>query len=129
MLYLLSHDQQDRTVQFEMSIQVIRKHAALVALCAGNQVSKIATIRKTDKSFSYKINWGKAGPGGYVRSVVKQKKHPRRFDAVGNDDFNANPEHRRYRRQKSIRAIPSNRVDYVASERLNVIQKDPAPAH
>ena len=53
----------------------------------------------------------------------------RRFDAVRNDDFIASPEHRRYRRQKFIRAIPWNRVDDVASERLNVTQKGLAPAH
>ena len=47
----------------------------------------------------------------------------------GIDDFIASPEHRQYRRQKSIRAISWNRVDYVANERLNVIQKNPAPAH
>ena len=58
MFYLLSPDRQNRALQIEMITQELRRHVALVALCAGNQVSKIATFPKTDKSFSYKINWG-----------------------------------------------------------------------
>ena len=58
MLYLLSPDHQIRALQFEMITQEIRRHAALAALCAENQVSKIATFLKTDKSFSHNINWG-----------------------------------------------------------------------
>ena len=58
MIYLLSSDHQNRALQFEMINQEIRRHAVLVALCAGNQVSKIVTFLKTDKSFNYKINWG-----------------------------------------------------------------------
>ena len=58
MLYLLSPDHQNRALQFEMITQEIRRHAALIALCAGNQVSKIATFLKTDKSFSYQMNLG-----------------------------------------------------------------------
>ena len=43
MLYLLSPDNQNRALQLEMITQEIRRHAALVTHCAGNQVSKIAT--------------------------------------------------------------------------------------
>ena len=106
MLYLLSPDHQNRALQINMITQEIRRHAALVALCAGNQVSKIATFLKTDKSFSYNTKWGKDESGGDVQSVVNQKKHGRRCNAVGNDDFITTAEHHRYRRQKSIRALP-----------------------
>ena len=58
MLYLLSPDHQSRALHFEMITREIRMLAALVALCAGNQISKIATFIKTDKSFSHNINWG-----------------------------------------------------------------------
>ena len=58
MLYLLSLDHQNRALQFEMITQEIIRQAALVAIRAGNQVSKIATFIKTDKSFSYNINRG-----------------------------------------------------------------------
>ena len=58
MLHLLSLDHQNRALQSGISTQEIRRHAAPVALCAGNQVSKITTFLKTNKSFSYKINWG-----------------------------------------------------------------------
>ena len=50
MLYLLSPDHQSRALRLKMITQQIRRHAALVALCAGNQVSKIATVLKTDKT-------------------------------------------------------------------------------
>ena len=58
MIDLLSPDHQNRALRFKMTTQEIRKHAALVALCAGNQVSKIATVLKADKSFSYKTERG-----------------------------------------------------------------------
>ena len=58
MLYLLSPDHKNRALRFKMITQKIRRHVVLVALCAGNQVPKIATVLKTDKSFSYETKRG-----------------------------------------------------------------------
>ena len=115
-----------------MITQEIRRHAALVALCAGNQVSKIATFLKTDKSFSYKINWGWAESGGHFRSVVRQKK--------------TCPSLRHCQKRRLQVSQVQNIIDIDAKNRLepfsvtgstmwlvrdlgNVFQKDPAPAN
>ena len=58
MPYLFSLDHQNIALQFKLLTQEIRRHVALVTLCAGNQVSKIVTFLKTEKSFIYMIKWG-----------------------------------------------------------------------
>ena len=70
----------------------MKRHAVIVALHAGSEAPEVANFLKVDRSHDYKVERSLDESVGDVPSVAKRKKHPRRSDAVRDDDFIAKVE-------------------------------------
>ena len=79
-------------MQLKIITEEMKRHAVIVALHAGSEAPQVANFLRVYRSHDYKVERILDESVGDVPSVAKRKKHPRRSDAVRDDDFIAKVE-------------------------------------